>query len=139
MLVHNLPNYFQLTVIGNGLGANYLYGNGKQAEHIAWVIGRCLEDGIDSIEATREAEDEWRKVLDDSHSPELNPIFATVREFHKACTPGYLNSEGNVEDNKGILANIYGGGFLAYARLLEAWRESDMHGLTLSRSSDPVS
>jgi hypothetical protein len=52
-----------------------------------------------------------------------------------------MNNEGDAKDNKGIFANIYGFGALAYIDLLEKWREGDteMPGLTVTRSTDPVS
>jgi len=139
--VHGLPNYFQMTVIGAGLGVNYLYPNGKQAAHIAWIIKRCLEQGIASVEPTRAAEDEWRQALDASHSAESNPGWAEYGNARAACTPGYMNNEGDATDNKGIFANIYGFGAVGYIQLLEDWRDSDpeMPGLVITRSTDAVS
>jgi len=140
VLVHNLPNYFQMTVIGAGLGINYIYPNGKQAEHIAWIIRHCIDEQIASVEPTRDAEDEWRRALDDSHSPESNPVWAEYGNVRAACTPGYMNNEGDAQDNKGIFANIYGFGALGYIKLLEDWREGDveMPGLIITRKETPV-
>jgi cation diffusion facilitator CzcD-associated flavoprotein CzcO len=141
LLVHNLPNYFQLTVIGNGLGINYLWPAGQQAAHIAWIIKRSLDEGFLAVEPTREAEDEWRRELDRSQSAEGNPVWAEYGKARAACTPSYMNNEGDAGDNKGIFANIYGFGALAYTKLLEEWRqgESEMAGLAITRSSDTVS
>jgi len=141
VLVHNLPNYFQMTVIGAGLGANYLYPNGKQATHIAWIIKRCIDQEIASVEPTLEAEDAWRRALDESHSPENNPGWAEYGNARAQCTPGYMNNEGDAKDNKGIFANIHGFGASAYIRHMEEWRESEteMPGLTITRISDAVS
>jgi cyclohexanone monooxygenase len=140
MLVHNLPNYFQTTVIGAGLGINYLYPNGKQAVHIAWIIRQCIDHNIVTVEPTPEAEDEWRQALDDSHSVEFNPVWAEFGLARAECTPSYMNNEGDAKDNKGIFANIYGFGALAYIKLLEKWRESgtDMPGLIITRKETPV-
>jgi cyclohexanone monooxygenase len=134
MLVNNLPNYFQLTVIGNGLGANYLYGSGKQAAHVAWTIARCLDQGITSLEVTREAEDQWREMLDESHTAAANPRWAAFQQILAECTPGYLNNEGDLDDIKSLFANVYGGGLSAYIELLRGWRDTgDMPGAVLTR------
>jgi cyclohexanone monooxygenase len=127
-------------VIGAGLGVNYIYPNGKQAEHIAWIIKRCFEDRIVAVEPTSEAEEDWRKTLDDSNSAEGNPIVAEYIAARGACTPGYLNNEGDANDTKGIFANVYGFGASAYIRLLESWREAEpaMPGLTITHEETPV-
>jgi cyclohexanone monooxygenase len=132
-MIHNLPNYFQLTVIGNGLGANYLYGSGKQAAHIAWTIARCLNTGIASLEATREAEDCWRATLDESHAASTNPRWASFQQVLAECTPGYLNNEGDPDDVKGLFANVYGGGLLGYFQILQDWRDAgDLQGMAVA-------
>ena len=124
MTVHGFPNYFQLTVLGNALGANYLFGNGKQASHIVWIINECLENGINSIMPTREAEDQWRIELDDSYNLEINPRAGLVNQGRAECTPGYFNSEGDALDKKGLYANTYGFGVLAYLSILQRWRDT---------------
>jgi cyclohexanone monooxygenase len=135
MMMHNLPNYFQLTVIGNGLGANYLYGNGKQAAHVAWIIARCLEQAIGSIEPTVEAEDEWRQALDESQRPAANPRWGAFMRMLATCTPGYQNNEGAADDVKGLFANLYGHGINAYVQYLQEWRDAgDMFGLATTRT-----
>jgi cyclohexanone monooxygenase len=135
MMVHHMPNYFQLTVIGNGLGVNYLYPNGKQGAHIAAVIKHCLDNDYLAVEPTREAEDEWRQMLDDSQSPEFNPLWANFLEGLAECTPGYNNSEGDASDRKGIFPNFYGFGALKFIELLREWREGDVElpGVEITR------
>jgi cyclohexanone monooxygenase len=131
MMINGLPNYFQLTVIGNGLGANYLYGSGKQAAHVAWIIERCLNEGITSLEATHDAENEWRTTLDNSHTADR---WAGFQRILAECTPSYLNSEGDPNDVKGLFANVYGGGLLGYFQILQDWRDArDMSGAALTR------
>lgn len=129
-MMNNLPNYFQQSFVGSGVGANYLYGSGKQSEHIAWLIRRCIDEGFDVLEATREAEDEWRKVVEGTRKP-VAPI---VAEFTAECTPGYMNVDGNVNDPKAVRNNTFGGGILAFGEYLEQWREAgEMAGLSLTR------
>jgi cyclohexanone monooxygenase len=140
MMVHKLPNYFQETVIGNGLGVNYLYPNGKQAAHIAWIIKHCLDNGYLAVEPTLDAEAEWRKTLDLSQSHEHNPLWANFLAGLAECTPGYNNSEGDATDRKGIFPNFYGFGALKYMEMLREWREGDveMPGLAITRDSGRV-
>ena len=108
--------------------------------HIAWIIRHCIDDDIVAVEPTSEAEDEWRQALDNSHSAEFNPVWAEFGLARAECTPGYMNNEGDAKDNKGIFANIYGFGALAYIKLLEKWRESatDMPGLIITRKETSV-
>jgi cyclohexanone monooxygenase len=138
MMVHNMPNYFQLTVIGNGLGVNYLFPNGKQAAHIANVIARSLDNDYLSIEPSLEAEDEWQAALDKSQSYEHNPRWADFLAGLAECTPGYYNSEGNANDRGGIFPNFYGFGALAFIKMLEEWRDGEMPGLEITRRTDAV-
>jgi cyclohexanone monooxygenase len=141
IMVHNIPNYFQMTVIGNGMGVNYLWGNGKQAAHVAATIKRCLENDYLVVEPTLEAEDEWREALDVSHSDERNPLYAELLRNFAECTPGYYNNDGDPGDKKGIFRNFYGFGILAYTKVLEEWLEGDaeMPGVEIKRRAEEVS
>lgn len=138
LMVHSVPNFFVMTVIGNGMGINYLWGNGKQAAHIASVVNRCLDSEYLAIEPTIEAEDEWSKTVQASHSDENNPGFADLLRNLAACTPGYYNNEGNPDDKKGIFHNFYGWGIFAYTKALEDWREGGMPGVEITRDPDAV-
>jgi cyclohexanone monooxygenase len=138
LMIHNLPNFFVMTVIGNGMGINYLWGNGKQAAHVAATVKACLGSRYLAIEPTLEAEDEWRQRVDDSHSPEHNPGFADLLLGLAECTPGYYNNEGKPDDRKGIFHNFYGFGVFAYTQALEEWRDGGMPGVVITRDSDAV-
>ena len=54
--------------------------------------------------------------------------------FYSECTPGYYNNEGNTADNpNGFLAGQYGGGPVAFFRILDEWRkEGALRGLEVS-------
>jgi cyclohexanone monooxygenase len=135
-LMHHFPNYFQQSFVGSGVGANYLYGSGKQSEHIAWLIRHCLDERVDVIEATREAEDEWRRTVEGTRRPTAH----IVSEFIAECTPGYMNVDGNFEDPKAVRNNTFGGGILAFAEYLEAYRKAGtMDGLSLTRHYEMTS
>jgi cyclohexanone monooxygenase len=134
-MMSNFPNYFQQSFVGGGVGANYLYGSGKQAEHIGWIVGRCMTQGIDTIEPTMEAEDGWRAVVEGAR-----PATASiVAEFSAECTPGYMNVDGNLADPKAVKANTFGGGILAFADVLKDWRDNHpMEGLMVDHQSEAL-
>ncbi len=101
-----------------------------QGEHIAYVIAEALARGVNVVEPSQEAQDEW---------------CATIREtaidnsaFDAQCTPGYYNNEGGgggTTEGEGIRSHLgepYGPGFYAFADLLHEWREKgDLEGLVL--------
>lgn len=130
VLVHNFPNYLQLTLMGTGLGANYLYGNRKQAIHIAAIIKHCLDNDIKSVEPTERAEDEWWDILVASQNNPADPVNLAMKKFRGQCTPSYLNSDGDAEHRKGIMNNVHTKP-LTYFQLLEQWRAQGMDGIKI--------
>lgn len=132
--VHGLPNYFQMAAIGNGLGSNFLHGNGKQAQYVAHVVSRCLDEDIVSVEPTREAEDEWARLLAQSQS---TPAAQLQLRFLTECTPGLLTNEGDPLHPRGVFKVLYGERGLGYVNLLRDWQdEGELRGLTLRRRGD---
>lgn len=115
MFVHNFPN---LGII-NGLKQaaitwNITFMMRKQAEHLAQVVKKCLDGGVNYFEAKPNAEDEWKATLIRK---------ASVDEgFLRDCTPGYYNNEGR-NQLESIWLSSYGGGPFEYMDLLEEWRE----------------
>ncbi len=89
----------------------------KSAEHVAALVARCDAEGIATIEATPEAEDEWLMVL--------YGAAAGAAAYSATCTPGYYNSEQGAIDAKGARNLVYPGSLLDYAGYLERWRETD--------------
>lgn len=121
--VHGFPNLFLLGSGNNGVRANFTDMLGEQARHIAQVIRRALASGGTRIEATAEAEENWRKVIVAKSQP--------IRALLSQCTPGYASGEGDVE--RSWLANTYGDGAVAFSRLLaEWWEKDDMSGLSVT-------
>jgi cyclohexanone monooxygenase len=47
-----------------------------------------------------------------------------IQQFLADCTPGYLNNDGNVDDNV-LRLSIYGGGSLEYAQILKDWHTGE--------------
>jgi cation diffusion facilitator CzcD-associated flavoprotein CzcO len=118
------PNCFFMGFTQAGFTANIVHTLWEQAIHIAGVVGYVEDASASTVEATREAVDEWQEVY-------ANPNPATVK-FWKDCTPGYFNSEGNARNSKGLLAGYYPKGALEYYALLRAWREEgSLRGLVV--------
>lgn len=121
--VNGFPNLFLLGNGQNGVKPNFTDMLTEQAEHLVSVIVDARRKGATRIEATAEAEATWRETLIQKSQQ--------VRAFLAACTPSYFNAEGGDLD-KSWVGNVYGGGSIEFAQLLEAWREGGDHaGLTL--------
>ncbi|MGB6056671.1 MAG: NAD(P)/FAD-dependent oxidoreductase, partial [Microthrixaceae bacterium] len=86
VLTAELPNFFVVSFIQAGFGLNFVHFLSESTSHIAWMIDHCQTEGIASIEATPEAEDEWLQVLWNASGP--------LARYNRACTPSYGNSEG---------------------------------------------
>jgi cation diffusion facilitator CzcD-associated flavoprotein CzcO len=124
VLTAEFPNLMMISLVQAGFGINFLHFLSKSAEHVAWLIGTCLDEGIVSIEATREGEDEWLGVLYGEA--------AGVASYSMSCTPGYYNSE---QDPKAARNLVYTGSLLDYAGYLERWRdEGGLKGTSVERS-----
>ena len=126
MHIHFFPNLFLLSLTQAGISMNYTHTAEEQARHIAHVIGRCVREGIETVEATAEAETAW-----------VDAIVASApkrRAFLDACTPSYYNYEGRRE--RAFEQNEpYPGGPVAYYELLHKWAEDGgMEGLEVRRS-----
>lgn len=111
--VHGFPNCFVESIAQSGFTVNFPYLLDVQARHVAWVIAAAASRGIIEVEATAQAEADWvDTVLQRS---------ALVAERRKACTPGYYNREGFV-DERTQLGSFFIGGPTEYADTLESWR-----------------
>lgn len=130
VMVHNFPNYLQLTLMGTGLGANYLYGSGNQARHVAWIIKHCLDEGITSVEPTKDAEEDWWAEIERSQTKD--ELAVAMKKFRFECTPSYFNSDGEADHRKGIMNNIHTSP-LTYFEILEKWRTGALAGLDVQR------
>lgn len=117
---HDFPNMLIFGVTQTGGTANFMQTIREQADHGAWIIHRCLKNGIDVIDATAEAEAEWCEEM--NRFTEAND---SNKAFLEACTPGYLNNEGDLANrtSHSIIAANYGGGPLAFFRLIDDWRK----------------
>ncbi len=121
--VRGFPNCFVESIAQSGFTVNFPYLLDVQARHVAWVIASALSRGIVEVEASAPAEAAWVDTVMERS--------ALVAERRKACTPGYYNREGRVDDRtqKG---SFFIGGPTEYADILAAWRdEGTLSGLDL--------
>ncbi len=117
--MHGFPNFHVVGAISQGTTSfNYTHALQMQASHAVDIIGKCVDDGIRSIEVTSEAEDRWLEKMKTPHKIDLVA-------YYRACTPGFLNHEGDVDGQPTFLGSTYGGGALAYNELIKEWRGGD--------------
>jgi cation diffusion facilitator CzcD-associated flavoprotein CzcO len=121
MHIHGFPNAFMMSIAQSGLTVNFPYMIDIQARHIAHIIARALEDGIESLEVSAEAEAEWVDTV--------IRLAQGRNEFSERCTPGYYNNEGR-PDPASRQSGFFLGGPTEFVDLLEAWRaDGTMKGL----------
>jgi len=115
ILTADLPNFLVVSFIQAGFGLNFVHFLSESTAHITWLIDHCLTEGIDSIEATPEAEDEWLQVLWDASGP--------LARYNRACTPSYGNSEG-ARTMLAARSAVFPGSLMDYAEHLRRWRDA---------------
>jgi cation diffusion facilitator CzcD-associated flavoprotein CzcO len=114
---HDFPNMAVVGQIRDGAGSfNATYPFSLQARHVGEVFGRCVREHVDRFEVTKDAEEDWARVMREKLPP--------LGEFLAECTPGYLNNEGNV-DEPALRTALYGGGTIEYGDILRAWRDGE--------------
>jgi cyclohexanone monooxygenase len=121
---HGFPNMFFMGLTQTGSTISVPHMLQEQADHIAYLVRHCLDEGHTRFDATVEAEEEWQQVM-----AAYNDL---RRPFQEACTPGYFNAEGQPEDRR---SNITVGIFqpaTQFFQWLEDWRASgDTPGLVV--------
>jgi len=131
ILSGGFPNFMIISFLQAGFGTNFVHFLAKSAEHVATLIARCDAEGIATIEATPEAEDDWLMVL--------YGTAAGAAAYSATCTPGYYNGEQGEIDAKGARNLVYAGSLLDYAGHLEAWRATDdLPGALVTRVGEPA-
>ncbi|MGH9083858.1 MAG: monooxygenase, partial [Acidimicrobiales bacterium] len=119
------PNCFVISNIQSGFSVNFPHMLGEQAKHLAYILRRAADDGIRVIEVSEEAEAAWVQTIVD--------LAQTNLKYLESCTPGYYNNEGKPAE-RGGWNSFYGGGSVAFIKLLEDWRaEGSLPGLELTR------
>ncbi len=126
IFTNGFPNLLVCHFVQAGFGLNFHHYLDELTDHLVWIIGTALDDGIATIEATVEAEDEW-----------LNLLWSVGKGFGRysvACTPSFHNSEA--ERTMASARNVaHPGSLMHYVGYLERWREAgDLPGTTVVRA-----
>ena len=125
VLSAEFPNLLVIGTIQAGFGVNFVHFLSESARHVAWIVAAAEREGIRSIEATVEAEEEWLGVL--------YGVAMGLRRYSGTCTPGYYNSEGTPGPG-GARNLVYPGSLTNYVGHLERWRDAgDMPGARVER------
>jgi hypothetical protein len=111
--VHGFPNCFVESIAQSGFTVNFPYLLDVQARNVDWVIASALSRAVVEVEASASAEAAWVDTVMQRS--------ALVAERRKACTPGYDNREGRV-DERTQQGSFFIGGPTEYADILELWR-----------------
>ncbi len=121
--INGFPNLFQISSAQGGFTTNFPHYIDEAAQHISYIMQRCEEENLTTVEATASAEDEWVE--------EIIRLSRFNEEFLNACTPGYYNNEG--QPNPISKQNAaYGKGPNPFFKLMREWREDGrMEGLAL--------
>jgi cyclohexanone monooxygenase len=118
------PNCFIFSPTQAGFTANFPHLLDEQSRHLAYILGHATEQGVEVIEASQQAEDDWvQRIID---MAQFN------MRFLENCTPGYYNNEGRPAE-RSIRNSSYGAGSIAFFKVLADWRdEGSLAGLELS-------
>ena len=119
--IHGIPNCFMLNITQSGFTVNFPHMINEQARHIAYIVERALDQGIQALEVSPKAEAAWVEAVIERGD--------RTTEFGEQCTPGYYNNEG--QPGEASRQNgFYFGGPTEFVEVLEAWRtDGGMQGL----------
>lgn len=121
------PNLLMFATTQSGWAINFVHILNEQSQHAAHIIDRCLKQGIETIEPTEQAQQQWWDVILGSLT--TNPTFGGPE-----CTPGYYNNEGVLPPPSAIRSAGFGGGTLEFIKILHSWRKDDeLAGLEVTR------
>ena len=122
--VRGFPNLFVMSNSQAAFTTNFPHAMDASAKHIGYILNKCRDENITTIEPTQEAEDEWVE--------EIMSLSRYNEDFLVSCTPGYYNNEGQ-PNPKSIQNGAYGKGSNPFFKKMQAWRdEGNMPGLEVS-------
>jgi hypothetical protein len=120
---HGFPNLFIMSNSQSGFTTNFPHAMEEAAQHLGYIIDRCVNGNFTTVEASQAAEDAWVE--------EIISLSRYNEDFLAACTPGYYNNEGQ-PNPKSIQNGAYGKGSNPYFAKMKAWREDGtLDGLDL--------
>ncbi len=113
---HGFPNCFIMSMSQGGFTANFPHLLDESATHIAHIVSHALENGYQTVEVTKEAEDAWVQTILEKANGFMGGLGGPQ------CTPGYYNNEGQPNPSA-TQAAPYGGGSIQFFKLLQKWRD----------------
>jgi cyclohexanone monooxygenase len=117
------PNCFIMGAQQSAFTVNFPHAIDEQSQHIAYIVGHALKNGVARVEPSQAAEDAWVDGI--------VQLSRFGREFLEACTPGYYNNEGKVGD-LAAQNGPYGAGPEAFFQRMKEWRDAGkLEGLEL--------
>ncbi len=123
---HGYPNLFVMGMNQGAWTANYTQLLDEAATQVAYVVDHLESHGLQTVEATREAEEDWSRTIVEHAAGGIGGGIGG-----SDCTPGYYNNEGRELDGPPWAAP-YGGGSIAFFSMMQAWRDAgDLAGLAL--------
>ncbi|WP_198956179.1 NAD(P)/FAD-dependent oxidoreductase [Archangium sp. Cb G35] len=125
------PNLLMIGLTQSSWAINFVHILGELARHSAYIVEQSLKQGVEAIEPTQEAQDQWWGTI-------LASLQKTGIAFGGAeCTPGYINNEGQQPHPRMIRSAGFAGGTLGFIDILENWRKSnELSGLELTRGGN---
>lgn len=125
VITDNFPAMFYMGYIQGATNSSTTEQFGRQAEHIAYIIGETVRSGAATVSATPEG------VA--AYVQHCNEQSMDMSEFQTACTPGYFNNEGE-KNPKWSLFKGYQSGWNAFRDMLADWRkDGKLEGLVLEK------
>jgi cyclohexanone monooxygenase len=121
---HGFPNCFHMGFTQTGYTPNFTYMLDNQARHLAALVADAKARGYQTLEATKQAEDDWLALVTAPNA---------MTEYLANCTPGYYNAEGQAKaNNDGFLQGHFPAGGLRFYQMLAEWRaQGDYAGLSV--------
>ncbi len=115
------PNLLIMSNAQAAFTTAYTYAMDESATHMAYILRKCFDEGINTIEASEPAEQAW--------VDEIVSLSRFNEAFQASCTPGYYNNEGQ-PNPLSVQNGSYGRGPNPFFRKMAAWREAnELEGL----------
>ncbi|NNB94629.1 NAD(P)/FAD-dependent oxidoreductase [Corallococcus exiguus] len=126
------PNLMLFTTTQSGWAINFVHILDEQSQHAAFIIARCLQQGVEVSEPSELAQQQWWDVI-------LGRLKTSATFGGAECTPGYYNNEGMQAGPEMMKLATFGGDTLAFIDVLREWRKGEeLVGLELTRGGAEV-
>ncbi len=120
---HGFPNcFFIMSISQSGFTVNFTHMLGETGRHLAFLIKRALDAGLESLEVSEQAETEWVETI-------LSR--ASRGDLQQTCTPSYYNNEGKPGEVSRQNFFFFGGPMEFMKILEDARAEGDLKGFEL--------